>query len=621
MKERQYNIIQLLLYSVSPIQLDDIQKNIGVSERTLKYDLATIRKEFRTQGIKLLNKKGMGYYISPDDKPVIIKKYALEKEAETQNDGFYNILMYLLLIKNPSTTREIAEKLYVSEAIVKQTIKERLANSKQTHLVELNDGKSVSLINNERELREAYVSTIFNKMEKFDRHEVTMKFENVIPYFQEQVNMEGLHRVERIFQKSVKKWSVWISEEAYVRLVLHLFIVYLRKGQSLKYSAYEIKLFKQFEKEFHFSKEVLHAGFWGIIDRNEILNLTEVMAEHNVFIDDSIEEENEERLNKVVETMLQCLSDKYPTYSVNQSDFIEDVTPHFRHTLRRHYLGAEENKNPLFYQIKQNYKQYYSIAKELYVFFSDEFQMPLSENEVSYLTIYLYKNMSMKVEKKYYVYVVCGTGRGFSKLLENRISNIFENLEIIDTLSSFHLLQQKEVSKADFIISTIHLSDIEIPVIKISSFLGKEDIDQIHRFLDYGAQFSLLPLPQNESHFSRDAKEGNRKLTKADTETFSNALLYLFQMMVDLPSEYDINQEKILGITMHLVIALPRYYEADSTDDDKELIKEVMKIEKEHPVVAKVVTEYLEMIENIVGKGIPYGERYAMYQYIINKGD
>lgn len=620
MKERQYKIIHTLLYSASPVPLSEFQKTIGVSERTLKYDLANIRKEFKPQGIKLLNKKGSGYYIAPDDKPVIIKEYTLGESNETNSAEIFNIFMYLLFVQSPISIRIISEDLFMSETTIKHYIKKSLSHQPLLNFIELKTN-IISLTGNEREIRKAYLDILFKKIEKVDKNEVALKFEQILPYFDIPITKSTLRRIERILQKSVKKWNVWVSEEAYIRLVLHLFLVYARKEQSLIYSAEEISTFKQFKNEFEFSKDVLDAVFWGIVDPNECLNLTEVMVEYNVFIDDSIEEINETRLSLVVQKMIDSIKSQYPTYNIYEQEFIQDVTPHLRHTLRRYHLKVAENKNPLFYQVKQNYPRYYAIAKEMYTFFSKEFQLPFSENEVSYLTIYLYKNMSMKVKEKYYVYVVCGTGRGFSKLVQNRINNIFGNIEIISTLSSFHLLHQKEMAKADFIISTIHLSEVDIPVVKISSFLGKEDIVKIQRFIDYGAQFSLLPLPQHNDSFKEEWDTTNATLTKTDAKTFSNILLSLFSMMVELPSDYDINQEKILGITMHIIIALPRYFDSDIADDDQGLVEEVASIEKAHPMVAKAVKEYLEKLEKIIGKGIPYSERYAMYQYIINKGD
>ena len=62
----------------------------AVSERTIKYDLSQLREALKEHGVKLLNKKGIGYYFSPDDKPKLIAAYSFSdvenSEEETRRD-------------------------------------------------------------------------------------------------------------------------------------------------------------------------------------------------------------------------------------------------------------------------------------------------------------------------------------------------------------------------------------------------------------------------------------------------------------------------------------------------------------------------------------------------------
>lgn len=622
MNERQQKIVNILVYNVSPVDISELQSQTGVSERTIKYDIATIRKKFKTINSKVLNKKGVGYYISPEDKPTIIKEFSLENTVEEKKNGdFINVLMYLLFVKNSASVSEIAEKLYFSELSIKTFIKEERNRLPNTFSLKNTSNSVISLEGSERDIRDFYSNIFFEKIKNLGKQEVATNFYNAFPLFQEEISIEKTSKIEKKFQNSIKKWDIWISEEAYIRLVLHLLIADLRKELNVRFSEKETILYQKFSNEYHFAEELLAELYWGMTKESEILNVVEVMADNNVFIDYSIEASKEKHLNDVVNKMVEHLLEYYPAYRVNAQEFMQDVIPHLRHTLRRYQLEVEEKSNPLFYQIKQNYQEYFSVAKVLYTFFCDEFQLPYSENEVSYLTIYLYKNISLKNEKSYSIYIVCGTGRGFSKLLETRIKNIFDNIEVIACISSFHLLQKQELSKADFLISTIDLPDMDVPVIKISSFLGKDDIQNIQRLVDYGAQFSVLPLPQKDSLPSKDFSIQGANLIQKNAVIFSDLFLRLFTLMMDLPADYNTNQDKILGITIHLIIALPRYYDSDFVDADQDLVNEVLRIEKKHPVVAKKMKEFLETIENSIGKGIPFEERYALYQYIVNEGE
>ncbi|WP_028273448.1 BglG family transcription antiterminator [Atopococcus tabaci] len=622
MNERQRDLIHTLLYNVSPTSISQLQTQYGVSERTIKYDIATLRREFKKANLSILNKKGMGYYIPPEDKPLVLERYSMDDELEEKKqEDFTKILLYLLFVKDPANIKDIAQELYFSELSIKKFIEEGKEGLPENLTVQSNHSSDISLVGDERDIRSYYTTTLYEKLKKAGKQEISTAFQEVFSHYGENIDEQRLIRIEKTLNKTLNKWNVWISGDAYIHLFLHLYVGGLRMKNKIRFSIEEANIYKEFQGEYTFAHELFTELYWGVYDPDELLYLVEVMTDNNVFIDDHLEAETAEHLDRVLNKMTDIVNERYSSYKFNSDDFIQDVTPHLKQVLRRARLGIKEKPNPLFYQIKQNYQEFFSAAKILYRVFAEEFNLTYSEDEVSYLTIYLYKNISHHSQKKYHIYIVCGTGRGFSKLLKTRLTNIFDNIEVVDCVSSFHLLKRQKVLKADFIVSTIDLPAVGIPVIKISSFLGQEDVNKIQQLLDYGTQVSALPLPPKQTQTIMEEIQGISNVSSESAAVFSNLFLTLFNLMVDLPAEYRINQEKILGVTIHLIIALPRYFQSDFIDDDEEVVQEVIKIEKEHPIVSKKMAEFLELIENVIGKGIPYGERYALYQYIVNEGE
>ncbi|MGO4928420.1 hypothetical protein ACTQ5J_07465 [Fundicoccus sp. Sow4_F4] len=90
MQERQLEMLKSLLYSSTPRSTEALMAQWAVSERTIKYDLSQLRETLKEHGVKLLNKKGIGYYFSPDDKPKLIAAYSFSDlentEEETRRD-------------------------------------------------------------------------------------------------------------------------------------------------------------------------------------------------------------------------------------------------------------------------------------------------------------------------------------------------------------------------------------------------------------------------------------------------------------------------------------------------------------------------------------------------------
>lgn len=618
MKERHYELIKLLLFNSSPQSVEELREQIGVSERTLKYDIAFLRKEFQKCDATIQNKKGIGYYLSPMDKPAVLKYYAISSdEAEPLANDFVNIMLYFLLCENPTQVQKIAAKIYFSESRIKIFLKEVEAKLPGHIKLQFLKGSDVRLEGSERDLRNYFLEILTEQMQQKDYRNVSHFLLESYPLYKEKINENWLQRIEKTLKTLVEKWDVWISEDAFNSMVIYLYIVHIRTGNKIRVTDKESLLYKSFTNEYSFSQKLLQSLYWGIAEEEEILNLVAVMSENDVFIDDRSDSSLDNKLSRVLELMSDHLIDNFPDYQFDLKEFKKDVTPHLRQIIRRHRMDMEEKPNPLFHQIKQNYREYFRVAIALYRIFCKELEVPFSEDEVSYLTIYLYKNALQNQEKKYSIFLVCGTGRGFSKLLSKRLLNIFDNLKIIDCLSSFQLVKDYAHSKADFVISTVTIPDIGIPVVKISSFLGQEDIYKIQQFMEYGVQASSVPLLKKSDSHTSYGLSMESSLSEKNASAFSQLFLNLFNLMVDLPLEYKISQEKILGITIHTIIALPRYYKSDFMDDE-DLVEEVLQIEKEHPVLARKMSEFLDTVETIIKKGVPYGERYALYQYILN---
>jgi transcriptional regulatory protein LevR len=278
-------------------------------------------------------------------------------------------------------------------------------------------------------------------------------------------------------------------------------------------------------------------------------------------------------------------------------------------------------QDPLFHQIKQKYNWHYKIAQKLYKIFCEEFDIPYSNEEASWVAIYLYKNTINEEEKTYKAYLICGTGRGFSKLLEQRLANIFPNIVVLETLSSFYLLKKQNLNEADIIISTIELPDLPVPVVKVSSFLGRRDIQLINQILEYGTTVESLSFSTGDFEIGYKIGDGEKEDTSLNQEhanIFANIFLELYNVLVNLPEEYEINQDKLLGMTIHMIIALPRYFASEEIEQDEELVKEVIDIETQHKTLSREMNLFLNSVESKIGVGIPYTERYALYQYILN---
>lgn len=627
LKERHIQLLKFLLYSSTPKPIDSLMDKWSVSERTIKYDLSTIRKELKTIDIKLLNKKGKGYYFSPEDKPKLVKYYSLPVLDTTKETVQNDIILYTLFVSNPATLTDLSNELFYDESSIRRFIEEIEISNNLIHLSIL-DNLIVQLDGPEIEIRKLYVEIIQEKLKAITGIELSARLKRVFPIYADRFETKWIKKSEETVQKVIQDKRIWISEKSFEYLLLFIYISYLRR--NINFECHDTTnsshvMIEKFKGEYNFARDLLKQLYWGKVQEGEILYLVQIMIENNIFSDGLLDENTEEKLSQTIGQMMELLAKQYPSFEFHRDDLVRDLRPHLRQIIRKTKIGGTFQPNPLFYQVKQKYNKHYQIAQTIYYKFSTIFNIEYSDNEASLIAIYLYKNTIYEEDKQYSAYLVCGTGRGFSKLLETRIGNIFPNITILERLSSFHLLNKHKVSNADLIISTIELPEQLIPVVKISSFLGRKDIQLINQVLDYGTSSPSLLIDRTDQNHpisligkEHDLKDHEISINQENASVFSNILLDLYTFMVDLPEEYNINQEKLLGISIHLTIALPRYFDTENNLEDDEIIDEVLAIEKKHPILAKEMDIFLNTIENSIGKGISYIERYALYQYIIN---
>src|SRR5690625_3638968 len=124
MTERQLEIIKKILYSSSPFSIKNLMQTFFVSERTIKYDISDIRKKLKEIDVKLLNKKGFGYYFLPETKAKLIEHFALSDPEDTLIKDQTNLLMYTLFQENPASLTSISEKLFFDVSTIKRYIEE-----------------------------------------------------------------------------------------------------------------------------------------------------------------------------------------------------------------------------------------------------------------------------------------------------------------------------------------------------------------------------------------------------------------------------------------------------------------------------------------------------------------
>lgn len=190
---------------------------------------------------------------------------------------------------------------------------------------------------------------------------------------------------------------------------------------------------------------------------------------------------------------------------------------------------AHRERNPYLGQLRSRYQHVLRAVDQAIVQFGEAIPT-LSEDEQGYLAMLVVSAIErLRVQKLYRVVVACSAGLAGARLLTARLHSRLPELEVVDIVSALDLKKSAGALAAiDAIISTVPLRDeFDVPVLVISPFLKREEIESIRQF------FCLPPDETPESPTDSELLPGLAELLTEDVVAV-NVAADNWQAVVDL---------------------------------------------------------------------------------------
>ena len=143
-------------------------------------------------------------------------------------------------------------------------------------------------------------------------------------------------------------------------------------------------------------------------------------------------------------------------------------------------------RNPLLAQMEEEHPELMEIARHAIPMMEEEAGMPVPDDEVAYIAIHIGAALTEAGGDRpaARVLVACPTGLGTSRLLASRLRRSYERIRVVGVVSSLALTAQEILRRsADFVVSTVPLSPLPVPVVVVSVFLTAADRAQIDAVL------------------------------------------------------------------------------------------------------------------------------------------
>lgn len=638
MNTRQQSILRQLIASTNPIDIAYFQNLYCKSERTIRSDIQLLRERLANAGINIQVSNKRGYYIPMMQKQNATNELLLLEDNQAHDmDGeeerINQIYLLLLFQKDPMSSDDIADRLYLSRSTVVRLIQlmNELAPANKTDslfasiAVTSFIGQGYQLTGDELAIRMHAARMIKRKFRgSFTSEDWYMLLPSIL---KEQLTLTDVSLVDKKIKNQNAIYDTWISNSAYLTLLSYLLVRNIRMRNGFVIADCQ-KTLRYDNNEAIYSSDLLFAIDGQVSHQAEQHALTILLNKHGIFLRNQLK--NNPSLSEALEAMLQVLA-KLSSKSFDNVTLYNDLYQHLQSYFRRmeEISDVKEESNSVLLQVRNDYPEFHQLAIAMAKEFAAVTNITLSETETTYITIYLYKNLLHKEEGFKRILVVCATGKGLSNLLATRIKHVFPNLIVMDTVSVYQIENFDFSYPIDFVVSTIPIKAKNHPVIKISPILSIQDIQRMQDFLHYGTLIDKIPF-----HNMEQASFGNKdrdpfqiiEATDADSRNciqnasglVSKLILTLLEYVSKFPAEYCMDQDRMLGLMIHLVMAIPRWFEEQSVvDEDIEQLYEKMR--QRHSKIFEILERYFAVIEECLLVSISTSERYSFYLYIIQE--
>lgn len=505
---REKKIIAIICKAEEAITVKSIAQKIGVSSRTILRDMKTIEKWFETNGKSLIRKPRVGVVLKAtvDERKLLEEKLLDENvyKVYSPDERQTIISAELLQKKQPIKLFYFSNFFDVSTATVSNDLNNIESFFQKFSLcLERKPGYGVRVLGKENDLRRAMIHLLYNNLSLEEINDVLKDKINPSKYNEIQskvltmIDQSTLRVLQDILNTIENTLELNLADSAYIGLLVHLSIAIKRiknKEEIIMDDDFfnELKLLNEFSIAKEISKAIeksleIKIPFYevGYITMHlKGSKLRNGISNSDIFLRDEILGNYE--LTKIVQKMLKIVYEKTGYDLVKDETLLIGLVSHLRPAISRIKMNMII-RNPLLDEIKKLYPDVYQLSKNCIEVIEQWGKLEMPDSEIGFIAMHLGAAIEKRKHRKNSVYkiiVACASGIGTSSLLASKLSKNFDNIEIVKSSSARNLQKKEDLTKIDLVISTIEITNLEVPVVVVSPLLLEKDQQKILKIMD-----------------------------------------------------------------------------------------------------------------------------------------
>jgi len=309
-------------------------------------------------------------------------------------------------------------------------------------------------------------NTMYTRNEKGEIHSKLQLPAEMRSFFSKEIFTKVLESLDEFEELGELKFSDYEFQSLAIHLIISMERITkdetLDKGEeSKKLENNTINLIKILEKKFKVKIPEYEQQY---------INIHILAAEGKTFDQGSMPESKTPFKEITIKDYLRKILKHYDDILIN------GLTVHLSSALKRLYLGLSLH-NPYTDDIKRYFPRAFNEAIDVSSSIEQKFNISLNEDEVAYIALHIEAFLERK-KNMVNVAIVCSTGLGTARLLEQRVKKFFPESIHITRVTSIQALKHNPISE-DLVISTINFDVPNIPVVIVPPFLDSNSVNRI----------------------------------------------------------------------------------------------------------------------------------------------
>ncbi|MBR7796263.1 PTS transporter subunit EIIA [Agaribacter marinus] len=510
-KRRAY-LLSIVMKECKPIHTRRLSELLGVSQRTIYYDLDQLNNWLTEQCLEpIQNCYGKGVYLVDKTRKELIHQGIIVTDDYayqfSEQERKLLLTIRLLTDNEPSTMRGFMDMTNMSRSSVIKDIKHVKAYLSK-HYLRLHYTRPIGYqVDGSEEQKRRLVAHILSYTLLQKESDIFQKkiYQILNPF--SKLYHQADHAREAILaiiHEAECELGLTLTDEMVEMLLIQLLVVVKRvKAEQIVAIDIEEKNVLRQSVYFHaaqFISNRLTTKYQLEIPDDEICFLTMSLLGLKVHHDDfrNYTERELRGLQRVVHRMVSEFQNNACVIFDDRDGLERNLISHIKPTYYRLKYDVKYS-NHLTESIRKNYEEIYHFTKQVIVHLEYYVGKQIPEDEIAYISLHFggwLKKEKKQVNVNYRAIIVCENGIGTSNMLKTQLESLIVGLDVVAVQSIREFNQQHH--QVDVIFSTNYLKEKDIPVIHVAPILSNHDKERI--LMQVNDMFNIETVTHDETN-------------------------------------------------------------------------------------------------------------------------